>query len=139
SLRLELGGEAAALPSLLRLRGHPGTPSSHLGCPRNWGRLNSGQGKAAAVISLTNMGSADTWEFADAYLTRDMTSHTKQSFALRMTRSAIAPGQSGTIAVVADKRAFEKNGQLVDLALQIFRSDGNQQVLVRMDRTLVRQ
>ncbi|MBN9682699.1 MULTISPECIES: DUF2381 family protein [unclassified Corallococcus] len=99
----------------------------------------SGQGKAAAVISLTNTGSAGTWEFADAYLTRDMTSHTKQSFALRMTRSAIAPGQSGTIAVVADKRAFEKNGRLVDLALQIFRSDGNQQVLVRMDRTLVRQ
>ncbi|RKH20696.1 DUF2381 family protein [Corallococcus sp. AB030] len=99
----------------------------------------SGQGKAAAVIYMTNTGYADTWEFADAYLTRDMTRHTKQSFALRMTRSAIAPGQSGAIAVVADKRAFEKNGQLVDLALQIFRSDGNQQVLVRMDRTLIRQ
>ncbi|GMU07651.1 hypothetical protein ASNO1_39040 [Corallococcus caeni] len=99
----------------------------------------SGQGKAAAVIYLSNTGYGETWEFADAYLTRDMTSYPKQPFALRMTRSAIAPGQSGTIAVVADKSAFEKNGQLVDLALRIFRSDGNQQVLVRMDRTLIRQ
>jgi hypothetical protein len=40
---------------------------------------------------------------------------------------------------VADKSAFEHEGQLVDLALQIFRSDGNQQVVVRMDRTLIRQ
>ena len=99
----------------------------------------SGQGKAAAVIYLTNTGNGDTWEFADAFLTRDLTSYTKQPFALRMTRSAIAPGQSGAIAVVADKSAFEKDGQLVDLALQIFRADGNQQVMVRMDRTLIRQ
>ncbi|WP_163783504.1 DUF2381 family protein [Myxococcus vastator] len=99
----------------------------------------SGPGKAAALITLKNTNHGDTWEFAGAYLTRDLTSYTKQSFALRMTRSAIAQGQSGTIAVVADKSAFEKDGQLVDLALQIFRSDGNQQVMVRMDRTLIRQ
>ncbi|MCP3103539.1 DUF2381 family protein [Myxococcus sp. K15C18031901] len=71
--------------------------------------------------------------------TRDLTSYTKQPFALRMTRSVINPGQSGAIAVVADKNAFEKDGQLVDLALQIFRADGNLQVMVKMDRTLVRQ
>ena len=99
----------------------------------------SGQGKAAAVIYMTNRGYGGTWEFADAYLTRDMTSYTKQPFAFRMTRATIVPGQSGTIAVVADKSAFENEGQLVDLALQIFRSDGNLQVLVRMDRTLIRQ
>ncbi|WP_224362066.1 DUF2381 family protein [Hyalangium versicolor] len=101
--------------------------------------IYSGQGKAAAVIYLTNTGYGDTWEFADAFLTRDLTSYTKQPFALRMTRSAIAPGQSGIIAVVVDRSAFEKDGQLVDLALQIFRADGNQQVMVRMDRTLIRQ
>ncbi|MFP2927711.1 DUF2381 family protein [Pyxidicoccus sp. 3LG] len=99
----------------------------------------SGPGKAAAVITLTNTGYGDTWEFADAYLTRDMTSYTKQSFALRVSRASIVPGQSGTIAVVADKSAFEHEGRLVDLALQIFRSDGNLQVMVRMDRTLIRQ
>jgi uncharacterized protein (TIGR02268 family) len=99
----------------------------------------SGRGKAAAVITLTNTGYGDTWEFADAYLTRDITSYTKRPFALRMTHATIVPGQSGTIAVVADKSAFENEGQLVDLALQIFRSDGNLQVMVRMDRTLIRQ
>jgi hypothetical protein len=56
-----------------------------------------------------------------------------------MTRASIVPGQSGTIAVVADKSAFEKDGQLEDLALQIFRSGGDLQVVVRMDRTLIRQ
>ncbi|NOK08322.1 DUF2381 family protein [Corallococcus exercitus] len=102
-------------------------------------KVFSGPGKAAALVTLTNTGYGDTWEFADAYLTRDMASYTKRPFALRMTRATIVPGQSGTIAVVADKSAFEHEGQLVDLALQIFRSDGNLQVLVRMDRTLVRQ
>lgn len=101
--------------------------------------LFSGPNKAAALITLKNTNYGDTWEFSDAYLTRDLTSYTKQPFALRMTRAAIAPGQSGTIAVVADKSAFEHEGQLMDLALQIFRSDGNQQVMVRMDRTLIRQ
>ena len=102
-------------------------------------KVFSGPGKAAALITLTNTGYGDTWEFASAYLTRDLTSYTKRPYALRMTRSAIAPGQSGTIAVVADKSAFEHEGQLVDLALQIFRADGNQQVMVSMDRTLIRQ
>jgi uncharacterized protein (TIGR02268 family) len=102
-------------------------------------KVFSGPGKAAALITLTNTGYGDTWEFAEAYLTRDLTSYTKRPFALRMTRATIVPGQSGTIAVVADKSAFEHEGQLVDLALQIFRSDGNQQVVVRMDRTLIRQ
>ena len=99
----------------------------------------SGPGKAAALITLTNTYYGGTWEFDGAYLTRDFTSYTTRPFALRMTRAEIVPGQSGTIAVVADKSAFEKDGQLVDLALQIFRGDGNLQVMVRMDRTLIRQ
>jgi hypothetical protein len=98
-----------------------------------------GPGKAAALITLTNTGHGDTWKFDAAYLTRDLTSYTARPFALRMTRDILVPGQSGNIAVVADKSAFEQDGQLVDLALQIFRSDGNLQVLVRMDRTLIRR
>ncbi|QSQ20720.1 DUF2381 family protein [Pyxidicoccus parkwayensis] len=102
-------------------------------------KVYSGPGKAAATVTLTNTSYGDTWEFADARLTHDLTSYTKRPFALRLTNATIVPGQSGTIAIVADKSAFEHEGQLVDLALQIFRSDGNLQVLVQMDRTLIRQ
>jgi hypothetical protein len=98
-----------------------------------------GPGKAAAVVTLKNTYYGDTWKFDGAYLTRDLTHYTAQPFALRMNRALIEPGQSGKIAVVADKSAFEKDGQLVDLALQIFRGDGLLQVFVKLEHTLVRQ
>jgi hypothetical protein len=101
--------------------------------------LFSGPGKAAAVITLTNTYYGDSWTFDGAYLTRDFTSLTARPFALRMNRSTIVPGQTGTIAVVVDKSAFEgKDGELVDLALQIFRGDGLLQVAVALEHTLIR-
>ncbi|WP_198316092.1 DUF2381 family protein [Cystobacter fuscus] len=100
----------------------------------------SGPGKAAAVIHLTNTYYGEPWKFDGAYLTRDFTSYTARPFALRMDRPVIVPGQSGKIAVVVDKSAFEtEGGQLADLALQIFRGDGLLQVAVAMDHTLIRQ
>ncbi len=102
--------------------------------------LFSGPDKAAVVITLTNTYYGDDWKFDGAYLTRDFTHFTARPFALRMDRSTIVPGQTGTIAVVVDKRAFEtKSGELVDLALQIFRGDGLLQVAVALEHTLVRQ
>jgi hypothetical protein len=57
-----------------------------------------------------------------------------------MDRTEIVADQSGKIAVVVDKSAFEtKDGQLADLVLQIFRGDGLLQVAVTMDHTLIRQ
>jgi hypothetical protein len=57
-----------------------------------------------------------------------------------MDRNEIVPGQSGRIAVVVDKSAFEmEGGQLADLALQIFRGDGLLQVAVAMEHTLIRK
>jgi len=100
----------------------------------------SGPGKAATVIHLTNTYYGEPWKFDGAYLTRDFTSHTARPFALRMDRSEIVPGQSGTIAVVVDRSAFEtEGGQLADLALQLFRGDGLLQVAVAMEHTLIRQ
>ena len=100
----------------------------------------SGPGKAATVIHLTNTYYGEPWKFDGAYLTRDFTSHTARPFALRMDRSEIVPGQSGKIAVVVDRSAFEtEGGQLADLALQLFRGDGLLQVAVAMEHTLIRQ
>jgi len=98
----------------------------------------SGPGKAAVVIHLKNTYYGDDWKFDGAYLTRDFTSFTARPFALRLDRAMIAPGQSGKIAVVVDKSAFEaKSGELVDLVLQIFREDGLLQVAVTLDPTLI--
>jgi hypothetical protein len=102
--------------------------------------LFEGPGKAAVVIHLKNTYYGEPWKLDGAYLTRDFTSSTFRSFALRMDRPVIVPGQSGKIAVVVDKSAFQMDGgQLADLALQIFRGDGLLQVAVTMDHTLIRQ
>jgi uncharacterized protein (TIGR02268 family) len=98
-----------------------------------------GPGKAAAVIHLTNTYNDEPWRFREARLTTDLTSYTTRPFALRMERAEIAPGQSGRIAVVADQSAFESKEGLVDLALAIFREDGQLQVVVNLDHTLIRK
>jgi len=98
----------------------------------------SGPGKAAVVVTLTNTYYGGIWEFDGAYLTRGATHSTARPFALRMSSAAIMPGQTGIIAVVVDRSAFEsKDGQLVDLILQIFREDGLQQMAVALEHTLV--
>jgi uncharacterized protein (TIGR02268 family) len=99
----------------------------------------SGPGKAAVLIHLTNTDYGGPWKLDGAYLTRDFTHSTARPFALRMDRATIVPGQSGKIAVVVDESAFEKEGQLVDLALQIFRGDGLLQVFVKLEPALLRK
>ncbi|MFP2932501.1 DUF2381 family protein [Pyxidicoccus sp. 3LG] len=102
--------------------------------------LFSGPAKAAAVVTLTNIHHDGPWGFDRAYLTRDLSRDTTRPFALRMDRATIVPGQTGTIAVIADKSAFEtEEGQLTDLALQIFRGDGLMQLMVTMEHTLIRK
>ncbi|WP_224368569.1 DUF2381 family protein [Hyalangium versicolor] len=102
----------------------------------------SGPEKAAVLVHLSNTyygDSGEPWKFDGAYVTRDYTSFTTRPFALRLERSTIAPGQSGKIAVVVDKSAFEtKDGDMTDLALQIFRGDGLLQVAVTLEASLIR-
>jgi hypothetical protein len=102
-----------------------------------------GPEKAAVLVHLKNtyyVDSGEPWKFDGAYVTRDYTSFTSRPFAIRLERSTIQPGQSGKIAVVVDKSAFEtKDGNLTDLALQIFRGDGLLQVAVTLEASLIRQ
>ncbi|WP_309890288.1 DUF2381 family protein [Archangium sp.] len=105
-----------------------------------WVDLYEGPGKAAVVVHLKNTYYGKPWTLDGAYLTRDFTSYTTRPFALRMDRPVIVPGQSGNIAVVVDKSAFQTDGtQLADLVLQLFREDGLLQVAVAVDHTLIRQ
>jgi hypothetical protein len=92
------------------------------------------------VVHLKNAYHGDTWKFDSASLTHDMTGSTARPFALRLDQPQIAPGQSGTIAVVVDQGAFAgKDGQFVDLVLEIFRDDGLIEVAATLDHTLIRQ
>jgi uncharacterized protein (TIGR02268 family) len=99
----------------------------------------AGPGKAAALIRLTNMDRAVPWRFRNARLISYVTPTTSVPFALRLDQAEIVPGQSGTIAVVADRRAFESKEGLRDLALEIFRQDGLREVIVNLDHALVRK
>jgi hypothetical protein len=103
-------------------------------------KLFSGKGKAAAVVQLTNDSNAnESWRLGEARLTSDLTSRTNRPFALRMNRSELVPGASGTLAVVVDQSAFESDQGLADLTLEILRSDGYQQVVILMDHQLIRE
>ncbi|WP_434385679.1 DUF2381 family protein [Melittangium boletus] len=96
----------------------------------------SGPGKAAVVVHLTNTHDGEPWTLDGASLTH---CDTARPFALRMDRSEIAPGQSGTVAVVVDGSAFEmEGGTFAALALELFRGDGLLQVAVSLDHTLIR-
>lgn len=102
-----------------------------------------GPGKAAALVYLKNTyygDSGEPWKFDGAYVARDYTSFTSRPFAIRVERSILQPGQSGKIAVVVDQSAFEtKNGDMTDLALQIFRGDGLLQAAVALEASLIRK
>jgi len=102
-----------------------------------------GPGKAAALVYLKNTYyglSGEPWKLDGVYVTRDFTSFTSRPFALRMERATIAPGQSGKIAIVVDKSAFEtKSGDMTDLALQVFRGDGLLQLAVTLEASLLRE
>ncbi|MCP3139322.1 DUF2381 family protein [Pyxidicoccus xibeiensis] len=98
-----------------------------------------GPGKAAAVIHLTNTHGDKTWRFRNALLSTSAEPSTSRPFALRMDRTEIAQGQSGTIAVVADKSAFITDGGLHNLVLEIFRGDGLRQLIVNLDHSLLRE
>lgn len=96
-------------------------------------------GKAAVVVQIANTHLNEPWKFQEARLTSEPSSLSTRPFALRMNQTEIIPGASGTLAVVVDKGSFTSKQGLTDLALEIFRSDGSQQVVVFLDHRLVHE
>lgn len=101
-------------------------------------RVYSGKGKAAVVFQIKNQSLDSPWRLMDARLFTE-SSGTPRPFALRMDSTEIAPGASGTLAVVADQSAFTSEKGPVDLALELFRHDGLQQAFVLLDHNLARK
>jgi uncharacterized protein (TIGR02268 family) len=102
--------------------------------------LYAGRGKAAVLIKLKNHRER-AWSLMEARLTSvadsdDPFAKTRKC-AVRMAPHAIAPGESGALAIVADKQVFTSGSGLETLALQIIRDDGLVQALVVLDPSLV--
>lgn len=80
-------------------------------------RLLRGKGKVAVVLKISNKGQS-SWKIAESRLVA--ASGVYRSFALRMDRDEIAPGTTGSLAVVVDRSAFLLGKSPVDLTLKIF-------------------
>jgi hypothetical protein len=103
--------------------------------------------KAAVLFHVTNRDLDVPWSLKEVQLSAMLNrqSHEepvrtgeKKAFALRTNRDEIPPGESGSVAVVADKSAFasSKEGP-VHLVLELFRHDGLQQAVVLLDHRIV--
>ena len=100
-------------------------------------RVFSGRSKAAAVFEITNRNAEEPWSLLGARLAT-VPAGVPREFALRMSRDEIAPGQSGTLAIVADQSAFESEGGPIALILELFGNNGLQQAVVVLDHRLLR-
>ncbi|WP_225408614.1 DUF2381 family protein [Stigmatella hybrida] len=104
----------------------------------------SGRGKAAVVIKIKNHLDR-FWNLSQARLTSATDfwqpfSKTREC-AVTMEPHSIAPGATGVVAIVADRRAFTttERGEFETLALQLIRDDGLVEAFVKLEPALARQ
>lgn len=112
-------------------------------------RVYGGKEKAAVLFTVTNRDPSKPWSLSEARLVTTRPGEDPRPpflfgetrpFALRADRDEIAPGGTGTIAVVVDRNAFRTEGGLVNtLALEVYRQDGLLETHVVLERRLVRE
>ena len=94
--------------------------------------------KAAVLFTVTNQEWAEPWKLREARLsTADRLK--PRPFAMRLEKAEIAEGTSGRIAVVADHSVFESKQGPEQLVLELFRSDGLQQIHVVLEQPGTRE
>jgi len=94
--------------------------------------------KTAFVFHLKNQDPDKPWKLMEAQLV-SASAGTEWPFAIRMDQAQIGPGASGTIAVVADVRAFDFKGGAEKLVLQLFQADGLMVAYVTLEENPVRK
>ncbi|WP_158502162.1 DUF2381 family protein [Vitiosangium sp. GDMCC 1.1324] len=112
-------------------------------------RIYGGKAKAAVLFTVTNRHPSKPWSLAEARLVTTRPGEDQRPpflfgearpFALRADRDEIAPGETGNIAVVVDKSAFDTESGLVNtLALELYRHDGLMDTHVLLERRLARE
>lgn len=94
--------------------------------------------KTALVFRVDNQDPDKPWKLMEARLVSTSTG-AEWPFAMRMDQAEIAPGSSGTIAIVSDVSAFDFRKGAEKLVLQLFRSDGLMVAYVTLEEMPVRK
>ncbi|WP_224370122.1 DUF2381 family protein [Hyalangium versicolor] len=94
--------------------------------------------KTALVFRVTNQDRDKLWKLMEARLVTASTG-AEWPFALRTDNAEIAPGSTGTIAVVADLSAFDFKKGAEKLVLQLFRADGLMVAAVTLEEMPMRK
>jgi uncharacterized protein (TIGR02268 family) len=89
--------------------------------------------KFAVLFILRNQDRAEPWKLMEARLSGVATLQPRP-FALRVEKTEIAQGTSGRIAVVADESVSASKQGPEQLVLELFRSDGLQQVQLVLEQ-----
>jgi len=97
-----------------------------------------GSEKRGVVFRLKNKDPDTPWKLMEARLFHESTREA-WPFALRMDQAELAPGSSGTIAVVTDVSGFDFKQGTERLVLQLLRSDGLVQAYVTLEEKDVRK
>lgn len=104
--------------------------------------------RAAVLFHVTNRELDVPWKLKEVQLSAMLSrqSHEepvrtgeRKEFALRASHDEIRRGESGYVAVVADKSAFTSEDGPVHLVLELFRHDGLQQAVVLLDHRIVEE
>ncbi|HYO67278.1 MAG TPA: DUF2381 family protein [Archangium sp.] len=104
--------------------------------------------RVAVLFHVTNRELGEPWKLKEVQLSAMLSRQSyeepvrtgeKKEFALRTSRDEIQRGESGYIAVVADKSAFTSKDGPVHLVLELFRHDGLQQAVVLLDHRIVEE
>jgi hypothetical protein len=103
------------------------------------------EGKAAVLFQLTNRDPSKTWSLAEVRLRTTRPGEKApilfgeaRPFALQKDWEELAPGASGTFAVVVDKSAFTSQEGPCNLTVELYRHDGLLVGHVVLDRRFVR-
>ncbi|WP_095985431.1 DUF2381 family protein [Cystobacter fuscus] len=108
--------------------------------------LTDGKEKMAVLFRVTNRDPSTPWRLMDARLfvlppgfQPPLFVGEGRPFALRTDKKVIPPGETGYVAVVADRSAFDSPQGPTKLFLGIFRHDGMMAAHVTLDRSLFKK
>ncbi len=99
-------------------------------------KVFEGNGKAAVIFKVKNLHREHDWSVKSARVVT-VSKGRESAVAVHSSRDSIAPGESGVVAVVADKRAFIEDGKATSVFLELYRYDGMRQAFVQLDPDLV--
>ncbi|WP_245814166.1 DUF2381 family protein [Cystobacter ferrugineus] len=98
--------------------------------------LYKGKGKAAVVFRIKNLSPEQPWSMTSARVLSVVTGQ-ERPVAARSLPSKIGPGESGVVAIVADRSAFMEDGKLTSVFLEVYRNGGLRQAFIQLDPDLV--